>query len=731
MTPNSIEGTPTKPSASGLNSAPIDDLTAMLSQGSVRRQNSENKNRRSAASGHIRTTPMVQKVGTEIPIFVEESDRKLREKRSELAKQLAGRQSNLGLFELIESLEVSKEYLEFLDSSLDVFDGIAEHVPSLINNKLVAQPSGKALVNSKLSGESALMDYFLRLWKNMVSAIVHYNSCAPDKSTTKLPTFDYVLADHQNSFIPGSRKKADGVFYYHGSSAGFESVHTVIEAKIDGFPDAVLPELELGQISDYALSIWEKQPLRTFVPVFFLHGCNISLFMFTRDGCVRTNLGKICYSSTFADISEITTTATKDLCRTLQVLWFLLTLPSDKFGQCCRIPISMMRLGFKKQHGDNVLVTAAALDSLNGIRFKSEPMCTKARLIGRLAFIVQTVYDEKKAVVKFSWTPANRLSEGAAYDILHGANVPHIPMVYDSGILKKDVFGYRLEYIVMEDCGHELFDFGQKYYKHGRSSELCHVVSKHIAQVSSCLVRAQAAGLLHRDISSGNIAVNASKHASVIDWGYAKVFRSSEPGAWERTERILQKWHLDPVNTVEAEAYHDNMTGTPHYMSVQILLNNPKRGLIHDLESLFYVVLHALSDTASGTPPGFRLFDSHSLAAARIGFLTERDHFYKPFGVSVHERLRNVLDAMYCFLFTRNGQYIGGKLLYVEDFERDICKEHAEKFIDSDTLSLMMSVKECSLSTNEDMEVLTPPKRRHPDDDYGGADSPDNKHMRT
>ncbi|KAJ2665596.1 hypothetical protein IWW48_000047 [Coemansia sp. RSA 1200] len=545
MTPNSIEQTPTKPSASGLNSAPIDDLTAMLSQGSVRRQNSENKNRRSAASGHIRTTPMVQKVGTEIPIFVEESDRKLREKRSELARQLAGRHSELGLFGLIEGLEVSKEYLEFLDSSLDVFDGIAKHVPSLINNKLVAQPSGKALVNSKL------------------------------------------------------------------------------------------------------------------------------------------------------------------------------------------IPKSMMRLGFTKQPGDNVLVTTAALDSLSGILFKSKPMCTKARLIGRLAFIVQTVYDEKKAVVKFSWTPANRLSEGAAYDILHGANVPHIPMVYDSGILKKDVFGYRLEYIVMEDCGHELFDFGQKYYKHGRSSELCHVVSKHIAQVSSCLVRAQAAGLLHRDISSGNIAVNASKHASVIDWGYAKVFRSSEPGAWERTERILQKWHLDPANTVEAEAYHDNMTGTPHYMSVQILLNNPKRGLIHDLESLFYAVLHALSDTASGTPPGFRLFDSHSLAAARIGFLTERDHFYKPFGVSVHERLRNVLDAMYCFLFTRNGQYIGGKLLYVEDFERDICKEHAEKFIDSDTLSLMMSVKECSLSTNEDMEVLTPPKRRHPDDEYADADSPDNKHMRT
>ncbi|KAJ2513401.1 hypothetical protein H4217_006358 [Coemansia sp. RSA 1939] len=174
------------------------------------------------------------------------------------------------------------------------------------------------------------------------------------------------------------------------------------------------------------------------------------------------------------------------------------------------------------------------------------------------------------------------------------------------------------------------------------------------------------------------------------------------------------------------------MTGTPHYMSVQIPLSNPKRGLIHDLESLFYVVLHALSDAASGTPPGFRLFDSHSLAAARIGFLTEREYFYKSFGVSVHERLRNVLDAMYCFLFTKSGQYIGGKLLYVEDFERDICKEHAEKFMDSDTLSLMMSASnECSLSASEDMEVLTPPKRKHSDDEYDGADSPDNKHICT
>ncbi|KAJ2582680.1 hypothetical protein EV177_010273, partial [Coemansia sp. RSA 1804] len=134
---------------------------------------------------------MVQKVGTEIPIFMEESDRKLREKRSELAKQLAGRHSELELFGLIESLEVSKEYLEFLNSASDVFDDIAEQVPSLINNKLVAQSSGKVLVNSKLSGESALMDYFLRLWKNMVSAIVDYNSCASDTDSAKLPTFDY------------------------------------------------------------------------------------------------------------------------------------------------------------------------------------------------------------------------------------------------------------------------------------------------------------------------------------------------------------------------------------------------------------------------------------------------------------------------------------------------------------------------------------------------------------
>ncbi|KAJ1985578.1 hypothetical protein EDC05_006534, partial [Coemansia umbellata] len=210
------------------------------------------------------------------------------------------------------------------------------------------------------------------------------------------------------------------------------------------------------------------------------------------------------------------------------------------------------------------------------------------RLVGRCAHVLESVYNEKPAVLKILWTPKDRITEGAVYAILRESGVRGIPIVYDSGILKEDVFGYRLEYLVMENCGKPIADFAQMGYSRGRSLLGANIASRHVSQVSACLASAYTAGVLHRDISSGNITIDELKNARIIDWGFAKVFKAQNADAWERTKATLEKWRLDPELVVSNETHYDRFTGTPLYMSIQMLLGNSKRGLIHDLESLFY-----------------------------------------------------------------------------------------------------------------------------------------------
>ncbi|KAJ2095831.1 hypothetical protein IW146_010467, partial [Coemansia sp. RSA 922] len=62
-------------------------------------------------------------------------------------------------------------------------------------------------------------------------------------------------------------------------------------------------------------------------------------------------------------------------------------------------------------------------------------------------------------VLKISSTPTNRLPEGTIYEVLatkdddSNPRVSGIPRVYRSGILANNIDGYRVEYVLMEDCG--------------------------------------------------------------------------------------------------------------------------------------------------------------------------------------------------------------------------------------------------------------------------------------
>ncbi|KAJ1811953.1 hypothetical protein LPJ75_003897, partial [Coemansia sp. RSA 2598] len=155
-------------------------------------------------------------------------------------------------------------------------------------------------------------------------------------------------------------------------------------------------------------------------------------------------------------------------------------------------------------------------------------------------YLYKALYNRREAVLKLAWSPTKRTPEGAVYDLLHKHKVKHVPAVFDRGLLLEDLNGYRLEYLVLENCGQNI-----DTYLRGLPTNEDHgpVVRVLVEQVMECLVLARSIGILHRDISSGNIAVRNST-ATVIDWGYAKIVDYGVDGASD----IAASWNFDPKN---------------------------------------------------------------------------------------------------------------------------------------------------------------------------------------
>ncbi|KAJ2760112.1 hypothetical protein H4S06_001894 [Coemansia sp. BCRC 34490] len=541
----------------------------------------------------------------------------------------------------------------------------------------------KSLLNDK-TGEDALMAYFFALYEAM-SQSASKASGQSDKSEPKFPQLRYILADHQRKPIPGSTHKADGVFYYPKRvHHGIPRVHMFVEAKVASTPGKI-PDETMDQLFDYVNAVWTGQPTRTFVPILYLHGELLTLFVFTRGPWYRIELGSICYTSVNPHLPEI------DFVReTLLRLWFVITLPSDRFGHFCDVDTRLQSISFGRSSANNKLVKASLVDSKDSNKLSLEMRIPRmANPRSRLAYLFDTMYQSKKAVLKLSWTPVRRLPEGAIYEYLRRAGIGGVPEVYDSGLIEDNFFGYRLEYIVLEHCGQSI----GSHVKDSRrrrvpESEIHKQVGHFVSQVSSCLVQARIHGVLHRDISDGNIAVSNGQ-AKVIDWGYAKIIEASPSEAQGASpsviDEIARQWGFEKKEVLDNEISWDGMTGTVVFMSISVLLGMTKRGLSDDIESLFYVIIRAFakSDDCSG----FRHYDNNNLALARTGILGCANKYLEFFNISGDVGvLKQMLDAMHRYLFFSGDRYIGHDLVSNDCYERLPSLDMAARFMDEKTV---------------------------------------------
>ncbi|KAJ1746117.1 hypothetical protein LPJ79_005985, partial [Coemansia sp. RSA 1821] len=262
-----------------------------------------------------------------------------------------------------------------------------------------------------------------------------FNICNSALNDSGNPIWPYMIwnsQENQDKRVAGSNHKMDFTFHYpYDNGSLLSSIHIPVEAKSN--PQVNINDKDFGQVADYAAALWECQPTRTFVPVLFINGVQLSMFVFTRDICYRTELGAFCHSN--AQVNELDA---KRVGMTLCRLAFLLTRSPKQFGQFCDTSgCEMSYIQFAHPADGSGLADAV----ISQVPSMSMVEITEKRRIkrpinprGRLCHVFDTVLDGRKVFLKLSWTPVNRLPESAVYSVLQSANIPYVPTLLDSGI---------------------------------------------------------------------------------------------------------------------------------------------------------------------------------------------------------------------------------------------------------------------------------------------------------
>ncbi|KAJ2649258.1 hypothetical protein IWW40_003246 [Coemansia sp. RSA 1250] len=515
--------------------------------------------------------------------------------------------------------------------------------------------------------ESGLVRYFGELFSLVKDAIAEVSERSSNQWAENISKYEGL--EHQTKPITGGKHKIDFAIHYSShSKMDLASVHLPVEAKSETHSNLSIDCF--GQLADYGYALWTSQPTRLFAPVLYLHGCEIRLLIFTRGGCRWVDLGQYCFANSKPKPHEA-----KALRDSLGRLFFLLSLSSDQFGHFCDVssnnPIHLLFL-----HRQDSTVVSAITDE-DVIRQNGNPSVDIAKgkkferpinPRGRFAHVYSLIYRRRPAVLKLSWTPTNRLPECAVYDALTRAKVEHIPNVIDSGLICEDSFGYRVEFLLIQDCGVSL----AQYLKRRSSNSIedqCNTVTSAMLDVTTCLKQAWAAGIIHRDISAGNIAIR-NGCTTVIDWGYAKII---DTGSGLISD-LAEKWRFDVDQVVDNEDTHDPITGTPLYMSIPVLVGATKRSVVDDIESALYVVLDAVREVQAVAPKpiGFDFKNNRTLAFVRACCFSLIKECLPQFGIYWHSStFDRLLTVVHKFLFIRDG-YIGSSLAMVPSFKRTV-----------------------------------------------------------
>ncbi|KAJ1899632.1 hypothetical protein LPJ66_001989 [Kickxella alabastrina] len=647
-------------------------------------------------------------------------------RRQRLLKCLGDNIKKVDLFDdFVESLGVEQRYERFIKDWPDLFLDIARGSPVADGKCIVANTrhSNIRLKNlpvtdvfknhsGKLMGltkEARLVKYFIFLFNEMVDVVGVENGHIPAGGTL-IPDCRVSLKDHWIRVIQGTPHKPAIAFYHKYTTWDIHSVHAILEAKVDPAFSGP-PEDTRGQLADYGHVLNDQQATRTFAPVFYLHGHLLTLHAYYRDKLYVVELGELCF-----DTGRWMSDGAEDIQTCLMRFWFLLSLESDIFGHFCNVSEESHSFFFSQEEdveskgNSKIKVLYSVSKDVKGVkgvaalfRFE-ETIAHYSYMVGRHAHLLKGTYKTRAAVLKLSWTPVNRLPEGAAYAILNKRPVECIPEIFSKGLLISDLNGYRLEFVLMEDCGQSMAE----YLKGKTDNQKDELAPRFVKQLTLCLAQANDTGVLHRDISAGNVCIKKNGKVYVIDWGCAKVigWGTAEDAARDAAEdaardatptqlkhiEVAEQWGFNATTVGQVEVAKDPSTGTPLFMGIPILTRNPIRGILDDLESVFYVIMDAVrpAGTKRDDVQGFKFLDSPSLAITRWGLIQEDAVLLEEFGVkNINPRLKELICAMRRFLFEPENKVISHRLWSDNTFVRQINWDAAPRFMHPKAIELL------------------------------------------
>ncbi|KAJ2510523.1 hypothetical protein H4217_007830 [Coemansia sp. RSA 1939] len=560
---------------------------------------------------------------------------------------------------LVKVLGLETQYQKFASQTTKFFEEWSDKAPAIHRGQVITGNEKK--YSTKLT-ETALFGAF----QNYLQTIQSDMERLPREFTEERAVCFF--GNHETSPMGDVEIKPDGVlFYAHTPTSMVDMVHIIFEAKVS--PGANNVSEVLGQIGVYAETVWKAQFTRKFVPVFLLHGPNLTLYIFSRGYPAVIPLGSIFHTTDRTNEVNV-----GRLVRTLQNVCFLLLQPSDKFGHI--VDVSKNKATYLSFGGTrrNATVAVAASNTPRVVKINNT-ICQQTDVYRRVGYICDIKFEDKKAVLKLSWTPVSRLPEGAVYDVLRLNGVEGIPEIYSSGIICADFLGNRLEYIIMEHCGDSLTTYFEG--KHKKDAWLPVENSRNLTNivrdVSACLIQANTAGVLHRDVSMGNITVRGDK-VFVIDWGYARFIDRSISD--DVRSHINDTWGIDVNSHALTEKEQDPMTGTTCFMSIRVLAAAKTRSLWDDIESLFYVVLGCLfagfkGGFNSGEAPGFEHSSNKKSALAKASGVS-LNSYASVFGAdNVPQEFLDLANKLRTILFYRYGRCIANDLLDKNEDLRD------------------------------------------------------------
>ncbi|KAJ2158086.1 hypothetical protein GGF46_004021, partial [Coemansia sp. RSA 552] len=237
-------------------------------------------------------------------------------RRRQIAKDLEGRGHDMCFMDLLWELGLAADYKAFAVKNKDRLMEIAEYAPAFVGGKLhkdMREEQKMAGFDKGITGKKAIAATFKGLFKNLATV----------ESKESRSTF----VDVGTIYVSETTiEPSECIRFAVQDSSTMESVHIAVKA-IPQTSTRAIPEALLGQAGDDALHMITHQPTRKFVPVLVLHGSEMMIIVFARNGYHVVDLGNYMRSELEYDSTEL-----GELSTTLGRIAFLLSLPPERFG---------------------------------------------------------------------------------------------------------------------------------------------------------------------------------------------------------------------------------------------------------------------------------------------------------------------------------------------------------------------------------------------------------------